>query len=80
MQAVEGVQLGEAFGRWAKLRDVFRAIRNSRLVAIVRVKYAGFAWNIHGSCLKSWPKRKCILFILKTVLVWKPSLTASFYL
>ena len=53
---MEDVQLRESFGRWAKLRDVFRAVRNSRLVAIVRVKYARFAWDIPGSCLKSWHK------------------------
>lgn len=36
-KAVEDVQLGESFGRWAKLKDVLRAIRTSRLVALFKV-------------------------------------------
>lgn len=33
-KAVKDVQLGESFGRWAKLRDVLRVIRTSRFVAL----------------------------------------------
>lgn len=68
---------GVVFWRMGQAQRLFRAIRNSKLVAIVSVKYARFAWNIYGSCLKSWHMYKGTLFIFKTVLVWKLSLVAS---